>query len=329
MTRDWKWVLAAALLATALAILTLYDRTPESTLALRKAMVWDYQLQKPNLDRLQRSASDLVVMDYSRDGTGAKALTRADVERVRERSDGRRRLVIAYLSIGEAEEYRYYWQPSWKTDPPQWLFSENCRWPGNHLVKFWMSDWKRLVYDDADSYLAKIIAAGFDGVYLDRVDAYWDMRETYPDGRARMLEFVAELSRKARTLRKDFLVIAQNAEDLLSDTAYLTAIDAIAKEDLLFGVQASGQRNDPKLVAWSISQLKRLQQARKPVFVVEYLGDGPLIATARTELAALGFRPTFPPRALDGSDPLDQPPASPTAPSLPVGAPEYAVKHCK
>lgn len=319
--------LAAAVSAVVLVAMWLEPWTPATRHALGRVAVWDYQLQKPNLDRLAHSASDLVVMDYSRDGTGKGVVTAADVDRVRLRPDGGRRLVIAYLSIGEAEEYRYYWQPGWKTSPPDWLFAENCRWPGNHLVRFWMEPWKDIVYRGPNSYLAQIMAAGFDGVYLDRVDAYWDLRETYPNGRAEMIGFVRDLAAEARKRKRGFLVIAQNAEDLLSDASYRGSIDAIAKEDLLHGVDGSGVRNSPKLIDWSLGQLKLLQRDRKPVFVVEYLGKLEAVPGVRKELVSHGFTPTFPPRALDGSDPFEASAVVASAPQ--TGTPEYGTKHCK
>ena len=80
--------------------------------------------------------------------------------------------MIAYLSIGEAEDYRYYWQPEWKENPPAWLLDENPNWPGNHKVYYWDPEWQAIIYGNHSSYLAKILAAGFDGVYLDLIDAY-------------------------------------------------------------------------------------------------------------------------------------------------------------
>ena len=44
-------------------------------------------------------------------------------------------------------------------------------------------------------------------------------------------------------LKPGFLVIAQNAEGLLSDRAYRSVIDGLGKEDLLYGGRASSQRS--------------------------------------------------------------------------------------
>lgn len=55
----------------------------------------------------------------------------------------------------------------WSTRPPEWLLEENQDWPGNYLVRYWHPKWQRIALDA----LTAILAAGFDGVYLDRVDA--------------------------------------------------------------------------------------------------------------------------------------------------------------
>lgn len=76
--------------------------------------------------------------------------------------------MLAYLSIGEAEDDRSYWTAEWATRPPEWLLEENPDWPGSHLVLYWHPEWQRIVLDA----LTAILAAGFNGVYLDCVDAY-------------------------------------------------------------------------------------------------------------------------------------------------------------
>jgi len=55
---------------------------------------------------------------------------------------------------------------------PAWLLSENPNWPGNHKVYCWDPEWQTIIYGNRDSYLVKILAAGFDGVYLDLIDAF-------------------------------------------------------------------------------------------------------------------------------------------------------------
>jgi len=103
---------------------------------------------------------------------GENAFTPADVEAMRVKANGGKRLVVAYMSIGEAEDYRYYWKDDWVKDPPSWLEDENPEWEGNYKVKYWEQAWQDIIFGNDNSYLQKILDAGFDGVYLDIIDAF-------------------------------------------------------------------------------------------------------------------------------------------------------------
>ena len=117
------------------------------------------------LDALAAVNVDLLIVDAeAEDGR----LITDEVTRLQRKPNGARRLVLCYLSIGEAESYRDYWDPAWATDPPDWLLSENPNWPGKYSVRYWDPEWQAIVCDQVD----RIVAAGFDGVYLDLVDAY-------------------------------------------------------------------------------------------------------------------------------------------------------------
>ncbi|PHN03968.1 endo alpha-1,4 polygalactosaminidase [Flavilitoribacter nigricans] len=120
---------------------------------------------------LATSNYDLLLIDLFFDDQ-QDPLTIEEILQLRFKPDGTQRLLIAYLSIGEAESYRYYWQSDWDTNKPYWMESKNSQWAGNYKVRYWEQDWKNLLIGNKNSYLKKIVDAGFDGVYLDVVDAY-------------------------------------------------------------------------------------------------------------------------------------------------------------
>lgn len=103
---------------------------------------------------------------------GEVAFNAVEVERLRHKANGGRRLVMGYMSIGEAEDYRYYWQSSWNKHRPEWMDKENSAWSGNYKVCYWYKECQDIICGSGDSYLNRILAAGFDGVYLDVIDAY-------------------------------------------------------------------------------------------------------------------------------------------------------------
>jgi len=118
---------------------------------------------------LDETYYDCMIIDAFVDDT---ALTPAQILELKTKPNGNRRLVIAYMSIGEAEDYRYYWQDDWEDSSPAWLAEENPDWEGNYKVRYWDPDWQAIMFGSQSSYLDRILAAGFDGAYLDIIDAF-------------------------------------------------------------------------------------------------------------------------------------------------------------
>ena len=129
-----------------------------------------YSTRSAFLTALKNTDYDAMIIDLFYDGT--EQLTADDVSSLKVKSNGGSRLVIAYMSIGESENYRYYWRAEWDKNPPSWLAGENPDWPGNYKVSYWDEGWQNIIYGNNDSYIKKIIDAGFDGVYLDIIDAF-------------------------------------------------------------------------------------------------------------------------------------------------------------
>ena len=99
-------------------------------------------------------------------------LNKNDLQKLKIKANGGERLVLCYLSIGEAEDYRYYFDKYNLSNETSFLLEENDMWEGNFKVEYWNEQWKKIIYSDEDSYLNRILESDFDGVYLDLVDAY-------------------------------------------------------------------------------------------------------------------------------------------------------------
>lgn len=123
------------------------------------------------LDSISGLGFDLIVMDFE-DVNGGE-YTPEEIAALKQESGA---ILIAYMSIGEAEDYRFYWQDEWnrRSTRPGWIEGENPSWPGNYLVRYWDEEWKQIIFGTDSSYLDRIISQGFDGVYLDKVDSYED-----------------------------------------------------------------------------------------------------------------------------------------------------------
>jgi cysteinyl-tRNA synthetase, unknown class len=289
---------------------------------LLSAKTWHYQLTNYDLEVLNKVDADVFVIDYALEG-GKVPMTREQVTRLQKKPDGSRRYVISYMSIGEAEEYRYYWQDGWKTQKPVWLGPENCAWPKAHAIRYWRDEWKDISFRKPDSYIKRIIDAGYDGVYLDRVDMYeWFAKEN-AKSEAEMVKYIVELSTQAKTWKPGFFVLPQNAEGLLSNRTYRQAIDGLGKEEFLHSGSETGKRNPESDIRATFKHLNQLLWAYKPVFAVEYVLTKDAIAKSEAELRRLGIVPTVQTRGLDGKDPT-----APVALDKAIGTPERTAAEC-
>ncbi len=270
---------------------------------LGAAKSWAYQLKYWHMPRLEGSAFDVFVMDHAilRPRAQPRPVTPEELKITKQRGSSPDRLVLAYLSIGEAESYRGYWRETWThaETRPVWLQAENPDWANNYPVNFWDPDWQRLMFGAPEAYLDQIIAQGFDGVYLDRADVYEDLLGIEPRAEALMIDFITRLANYARAIAPSFLVVLQNAEELLRSAPLRAAIDGVAKESLFYGIDNDGVPNSAGAIEASIKDLRLAQRDGRPVFVVEYLYDAAKATDARRRATRYGFPIYFAPRELD------------------------------
>jgi cysteinyl-tRNA synthetase, unknown class len=237
---------------------------------------WSFSITSNSLDQLLQNPAKLLVLDYSHDGTEARRYQTSEIDALH--SNGQQ--AISYLSIGEAEDYRYYFQDSWKTNPPSWMGRLNPDWPGNIKVKYWDADWQKQII----GYLDKIIASGFDGIYLDIVDGfdYWSNPNNgeglvldRAEAARLMIDWVEKLTEYARVEKgkPNFYVIPQNAEALLPyDTTgkFLQQISGVGVESLYYNTTIPQSEES---IAYRSVNLNKIVAAGKPVLVIDYIND--------------------------------------------------------
>lgn len=129
----------------------------------------NYSSKEKFIEVLSQTDYDLLIIDLF---YFDEQLTKNDIERLKNKHSGGKRLTVCYMSIGEVENYRYYWKENPMKDKWTWLAAENPLWKGNYVVRYWEKDWQKIIMGGENSYLHKIITAGFDGVYLDIIDAF-------------------------------------------------------------------------------------------------------------------------------------------------------------
>ena len=217
---------------------------------------WGYQIQgleyPERLERLAAAGFDMVVVepmatmdeyaDFDARGMVCRlASTPASLP-------GYRTVVLAYVDIGQAEEWRSYFTDDWvpptlfRGGTPDFMAGlDPDGWAGNYPVAYWDPRWKEIMIYGTGSVLETILELGFDGIYMDWVEAYDDDRvidmasDAGIDAPQEMVRFIGEIREYARDINPDFLVVPQNAPYLVEDAdGYLAVIDAVAVEDLSY-----------------------------------------------------------------------------------------------
>ena len=239
-----------------------------------------------SLSAITASRFDLAIVDYSSDGTAIGEHSASSVAALRNSG----KIALAYLSIGEAESYRYYWNPSWNSSPPAWLGPENPDFQGNFKVRYWQPAWRSILFGTPAgpnrSYLDRILDQGFDGVYLDIIDGFTFWSEERGErsrfeARRDMVALVQAIARYARVTRgrRNFLVFPQNGEDLILDDEgeldelgrrYLRTLSGLGVEDVFYDELTP---QDDEAVEFRTTLLQRYVQAGKLILATDYVWD--------------------------------------------------------
>lgn len=246
------------------------------------------------------SSHDMVVVDFlpSQPHHAAYPM-RETVAALKRKPDGRRRLVIAYLNVGQAEDYRTYWTKGWKVGAPGWiLMSDPDGWAGNFPVAYWRPGWRDIVTGLA----MEIARAGFDGVYLDWVGGFQEntvKKAAAKDGVQaddEMAKLVEAVGGAGRAINPDFQIIGQNAAPLLANPRYLAAIDAVAHESVWFtwGGKAAGDCPIPRTEAEasspafraSLPPVCRAAYDKDPGSAMRFAGESYLLPMLKAAQAA-------------------------------------------
>jgi len=268
-----------------------------------------YQLQElfetASVDELDATEYDMLVVEPGFNFSEFPYNTDYMVSQLKTKPNGDERILLAYIDIGQAEDYRDYWLIQQSNAADNWqeptpgnpgnpdfiVSTDPDGWAGNYPVAYWHADWKDMWVGN-DGIIEKIANFGFDGIYLDWVEGYDDddviarAGSELRDPAAEMIDFIEEMKAKARTIKSDFLVIAQNAPYLLDTDAgrYASIIDAIATEDTWFfgegdvgwdddraGDLTGGDRHAGDFsTANRIAQNKKYLNVGIPVFTVDY-----------------------------------------------------------
>jgi cysteinyl-tRNA synthetase len=265
------------------------------------SLVNDYiiQLQRANVERLGVTAFDLVISDIAIAGG-----SRERIEALRQ-SAGGSKLIVAYMSIGQAARFQYYWQPEWRREAntwPEWAVEFDATWANDVWVQYWHPGWQEIILTGADAYIDRIIDQGFDGVLLDRVDAAWYFesqgRETaYQE----MADFVTAIAAHARQRSPGFGIFTINGEDIglrFREQGYLDVVTGVLVEDLYYGYPTDNTASPSDWTAEREAMLDQWVTQDRLVLTVDYARFDEQIDEAYARSAARGYIPYVSSRSL-------------------------------
>ncbi len=276
------------------------DNQPDNDNATGESFLYVLQPDAVGDAALAAASFAWLVLEPSREGDAASEFTRAELDAIRQGGACGDKMILAYLSIGEAEDYRDYWDPGWVNGEggapidgvaPSWLGPSNPDWGGNYKVRYWDPGWQATILGTASgpqkTPLDRIIDAGVDGVYLDIVDAFefWSDPDegieelTRPEARERMIDWITRIAEYARDTRgvEGFLVFPQNADEIIYNDddelddlseAYFAVIDGIGIEDLVY---SGTDPNDEEDVTRRLATLAEFTDRGKTVLVTDYV----------------------------------------------------------
>jgi len=296
---------ATLLLLLALAFLPAGEKalaTTAPTMPIKDVRTFMYQLQgleKPAaVAALAQSDYDLLVVEPTSTLKDQKDFDAAAmVAKLHASKKGR--IVLAYLDAGQAEVFRAYWQADWQPPtktargiPDFLLIPDPDGWSDDYNVAFWDPRWQAVFATAKDSQVHQALAAGFDGVYLDWIDAYDDeavvaaAKKQHIDPAKAMVDFLLLIRQTARAQNPAALVVPQNAIYLLdADPRLLDAIDALGVEDTWYAGKANAKwgskgagdvpnkDKDESSTAARLRQYAKFRQAGKPVLTIDYCRD--------------------------------------------------------
>jgi polysaccharide biosynthesis protein PelA len=125
----------------------------------------------------------------------------------------RGRDLLGYLSLGEVERHRPYFAA---VQAEGLLLGENPNWHGSFYVDFRDERWRQRVIRQL---VPALLAAGFNGVFLDTLDDAAGLERDHPEAFRGMTQAASELVRSLRAAFPHIRIMVNRGYDLLSGIA--------------------------------------------------------------------------------------------------------------
>lgn len=95
-----------------------------------------------------------------------KRFSHANLQKMRFKKNGTKRLLIAELNVSEANPKEYYWNLKWHIGSPAWLTRLSFSNQYSIITKYWDLEWRKII----SRYFKDILNEGFDGIFLTGIE---------------------------------------------------------------------------------------------------------------------------------------------------------------
>lgn len=188
-------------------------------------------------------------------------------------------IAIAYLSIGEAADYRDYWE---EIKTCSWILSPNPNWPGDYYVDVRSPRWQEIILEKE---IPKIIKEGFQGVFLDTLDTASYLESIDENKYRGSIAAMVELIHKIRERYPQIYILSNNGLEFIDKV--ISDVDALVVESVFSAAQKTES-------LYKLDILQRIKkQYKKLVFIIDYVDKNTVFDAKKLRKMALrdGFKP--------------------------------------
>lgn len=137
---------------------------------------------------------------------------------------GRGKILLGYISLGEAEKYRSYYKAIAKK---KLLLHDSTLWKNHVVIDVRNPKWAQMVVDEL---IPPILAQGFDGIMIDTLDSAIEPELSNPKQFPGMKQGAIDLIRAIRVRYPDIKIMVNRGLEILPDIA--ADIDMVMAESI-------------------------------------------------------------------------------------------------
>ncbi|MGD9200180.1 MAG: endo alpha-1,4 polygalactosaminidase [Chitinispirillia bacterium] len=175
---------------------------------------------------------------------------------------------IGYVSLGEAERFRWYW---YHIEGKKFILWENKNWKDDYIIDIRSLEWQNLL---VEKIIPKILKKGYQGLFFDTIDTPIYLEEKDPEKYRGSVEALADLIYRIRKKYPKITLISNNG--LRAIEHFGAHIDIFLIEGLNTTYDFKRKKYKTADIDWRNHRLSLIRNNRdlikgKPVIVIDYL----------------------------------------------------------